>query len=185
MNTFENYFLIAMPSMQDPEFKHSVTYICEHNESGAMGLVINNPIDTTIGELLDQIDIENDKSTNAARLNIFAGGPVQTDRGFVLHSPKPGYDSSLSLDNQIMVTTSKDVLTSLTTQQAPEQFMITLGYAGWGAGQLEKEITENSWLIIEADPKIIFDTPAHLRWEKAIEILGIDPCMLSHQVGHA
>ncbi len=185
MQSLENHFLIAMPSMQDPFFKHSVAYICEHNEDGAMGLVINQPINITVGELLDKIDIVNNKATDAARATVYAGGPVKTDRGFVLHSPKPGYASSQKLSSDIMITTSKDILSSLTTNAAPEQFIITLGYAGWDKGQLEQELLDNSWLVIEADPAIIFNTPSHQRWEKAVSMLGIDASQLSTESGHA
>ncbi|MDN3379199.1 MULTISPECIES: YqgE/AlgH family protein [unclassified Pseudoalteromonas] len=185
MQSLENHFLIAMPSMQDPLFKRAVTYICEHNEDGAMGLVINQPINITVGDLLDKIEIDNDKSNQASQVAVFAGGPVKTDRGFVLHSPKPGYAASQELSSEIMITTSKDVLASLTTTQAPEQFIITLGYAGWEQGQLEQELLENSWLIIKADPDIIFNTPVEQRWEKAVETLGFDISQLSAEAGHA
>ena len=185
MQSLENHFLIAMPSMQDPFFKRAVAYICEHNEDGAMGLVINQPINITVGDLLDKIEIDNDKSTQAANVAVFAGGPVKTDRGFVLHSPKSGYSASQELSSDIMITTSKDVLASLTTAQAPEQFIITLGYSGWEQGQLEKELLENSWLIIKADPDIIFNTPIEQRWEKAVATLGFDISQLSSEAGHA
>lgn len=185
MNSLENSFLVAMPTMQDPRFKHAVTYICEHNEEGAMGLVINQPTNLTIGELLDQIDIDNDKMADAASFAVMSGGPVNTDRGFVLHSHKPGYSSSVNITSSIMITTSKDVLSELTTRQAPQNFLITLGYAGWDPGQLEKELLENAWLTVPADPDIIFNTPAHMRWEKAIHSLGIDVAMLSQYSGNA
>ncbi|MCF2862345.1 MULTISPECIES: YqgE/AlgH family protein [Pseudoalteromonas] len=185
MQSLTNHFLVAMPSLQEPFFKHAVAYICEHNDEGAMGLVINQPIDVTVGELLDKIDIDNDKNQQAAGRQVFAGGPVKTDRGFVLHTPKPGYASSQSLSSEIMITTSKDVLASLTTEDAPEQFIITLGYAGWSEGQLEQELLENSWLIMEADPEVIFNTPINERWHKALELMGIDANKLSLEAGHA
>ncbi|WP_105199614.1 MULTISPECIES: YqgE/AlgH family protein [unclassified Pseudoalteromonas] len=185
MQSLTNHFLIAMPSMQDPFFKHAVAYICEHNDDGAMGLVINQPIDVTVGELLDKVEIDNDKSSQAAGHQVFAGGPVKTDRGFVLHTPKPGYASSQELSSEIMITTSKDVLASLTTSDAPQDFIITLGYAGWDEGQLEKELLENTWLIIEADPQIIFNTPINERWHKALALVGIDADKLSLEAGHA
>ncbi|WP_392344109.1 YqgE/AlgH family protein [Pseudoalteromonas prydzensis] len=185
MQSLENHFLIAMPSMQDPFFKRAVAYICEHNEDGAMGLVINQAINITVGDLLDKIEIDNDKSTQAASVAVFAGGPVKTDRGFVLHSPKSGYSASQELSSEIMITTSKDVLASLTTAQAPEQFIITLGYSGWEQGQLEQELLENAWLIIKADPDIIFNTPIEQRWEKAVATLGFDISQLSSEAGHA
>lgn len=142
MQSLENHFLIAMPTMQDPSFKQSVTYICEHSETGAMGLVINHPTDFTVGQLLEKIDLENDKTCGSTRQLVFAGGPVDTDRGFVLHSTKYGFTTSSALSDQIMITTSKDVLASLTTEQSPDKFLITLGYAGWGAGQLEQELQQ-------------------------------------------
>ncbi len=185
MKSLRNHFLIATPAMQDPLFKHAVTYLCEHDEEGAMGLIINQPISVTVGELLDKIDIDNNKLSDAATNTIFSGGPVSTDRGFVLHTPKPGYASSQALSSEIMITTSKDVLAELTTDSAPEQFIITLGYAGWQSGQLEQELLDNSWLIIEADPHIIFNTPPHLRWEKAVSMLGIDVAQLTLDAGHA
>jgi putative transcriptional regulator len=185
MHSLENHFLIAMPSLQDPFFKQTVTYICEHNEDGAMGLVVNHPIDVTVGELLDKIEIDNDKSTSSAQQRVFAGGPVHTDRGFVLHTPKLGYSSSQELSSDIMITTSKDVLASLTTANRPDSFLITLGYAGWERGQLELELLENSWLVIEAQSGIIFDTPPEKRWEKAVQMLGFDITQLSSQAGHA
>ena len=183
--TLQNMFLVAMPNMPDPRFKHSVTYICEHNETGAMGLVINQPTNLTVGELLDQIDIENNKMASNSSVAVMSGGPVHTDRGFVLHSSKPGYSSSSTISSEIMITTSKDVLHELTGHEAPEKFLITLGYAGWDPGQLEKELVENTWLTVPADPNIIFNTPAHLRWQKAIESLGIDIDKISQYVGHA
>ncbi|WP_462159101.1 YqgE/AlgH family protein [Pseudoalteromonas sp. GB56] len=185
MQSLTNHFLVAMPSLQDPFFKHAVAYICEHNDDGAMALVINQPIDVTVGELLDKVEIDNDKSVQAADYQVFAGGPVKTDRGFVLHTPKPGYSSSQSLSSDIMITTSKDVLASLTTSDAPQDFIITLGYSGWSEGQLEKELLENSWLVIEADPKIIFNTPINERWHKALALVGIDADRLSLEAGHA
>ena len=185
MQSLANHFLIAMPSMLDPAFKRTVTFICEHNEKGAMGLVINQPVNITVGELLDQIDIDNDKSSAVAENTVFSGGPVQNERGFVLHSPKPGYASSQLMGEGIMMTTSKDVLAALTTHEAPSDFIITLGYAGWGAGQLEQELAENSWLTIPAHPDIIFKTPSHQRWEAAANQLGVDINSISCEVGHA
>ena len=185
MQSLTNHFLIAMPALQDPFFKHAVAYICEHNDEGAMGLVINQPVDVTVGELLDKIEINNDKTHLATLDNVYAGGPVKTDRGFVLHSPKPGYSSSQTLSSDIMITTSKDVLASLTSSDAPERFIITLGYAGWEQGQLEQELLDNSWMVIEADAEIIFNTPISERWHKALELAGIDPDKLSLEAGHA
>lgn len=185
MKSLENHFLIAMPSMDDPFFKRSVTYICEHNDEGAMGLVITHPINVTVGELLDQIDIDNDKNVSAANQAVLAGGPVKVDRGFVLHSPRRGFSSSQALSSDIMITTSKDVLETLTRDDGPDAFIITLGYAGWSKGQLEQELLDNVWLVVEADAELIFQTPVEERWEKAVNMLGIDVAQLSLQAGHA
>lgn len=185
MDSLENHFLIAMPSLEDQRFNRTVTYICEHNDQGAMGLVINQPTDLTVTELLDQIKVDINKEAEAAKNTIFSGGPVQTDRGFVLHSPQECWTSSLQLSSEIMVTTSKDILANLSNEMAPQKFLITLGYAGWGAGQLEQEIAENSWLTIPADAEIMFDVPPSQRYEKAAMKMGIDIWQLSRDVGHA
>ena len=183
--SLENHFLIAMPTLHDPFFRRTVTYICEHSSQGAMGLIINNPIDINVGELLSKIDIDTSDIQDSYPNTVYSGGPVQTDRGFVLHSPQSGWNSSLKLSDQIMVTTSKDILEAIATNNSPEKFMITLGYSGWTAGQLEEELAQNSWLTIPADPELLFNTPAHLRWEKAAEKLGIDMRQVSSEVGHA
>lgn len=184
MQNLENQFLIAMPNLQDPYFHKSVTYICEHNDQGAMGLVINMPVRITVNELLVQIEA-NKYDTSALKQRVLAGGPVASDRGFVLHNSQAGWESSLALSDDIMITTSKDILHSLGGDQAPKQFMVALGYAGWSPGQLEEEILQNSWLNIPADKEILFDTPIELRWQKAAEKLGIDPGHLSSDIGHA
>lgn len=187
MESLENQLLIAMPNLADPFFNRTVTYICEHNDDGAMGLIINLPINLTVNELLEQIKAgsEQDVDPNKLKQLVLSGGPVATDRGFVLHAPQSGWSSSLPLSEDFMITTSKDILLALGTDRAPEKFMITLGYAGWGPGQLEREIAENSWLTTEADSEIIFNTPIDQRWQKATEKLGIDISHLSSDVGHA
>lgn len=204
MDSLENQFLIAMPAMGDPYFNKTVTYICEHNDEGAMGLIINSPVSISLNDLLKQIDEEDDSTEKdeaevIERLQDFAkdsllstleqpvlsGGPISQNRGFVLHSTQSGWKSSLALSENIMITTSKDILMALGTEKAPEQFMVTLGYAGWGPGQLEKELQENSWLTIEANSDIIFNTPIEQRWQKATEMLGIDLAHLSTDIGHA
>jgi putative transcriptional regulator len=207
MESLENQFLIAMPSLGNDYFNKTVTYICEHNDEGAMGLIINMPVNITLHDLLKQIE-ENDKEqanedkatlepekTSSAESNIFldnsleqlvlSGGPISQNRGFVLHRTQSGWKSSLALSDDIMITTSKDILLSLGTKKAPEQFMVTLGYAGWGPGQLETELQENSWLTIDADSDILFNTPIEQRWQKATEKLGIDIAHLSSDIGHA
>ncbi|NMP31091.1 YqgE/AlgH family protein [Thalassotalea sp. M1531] len=184
MESLENQFLIAMPSMGDPYFSRTVTYICEHNDDGAMGLIINLPVNLTLNELLEQIDADKPK-VESLEQQVLTGGPVAQQRGFVLHSPQNCWSSSLSLSSEIMITTSKDILMALGTEQAPPEFMVTLGYAGWGPGQLEQEIGENSWLTTPADTDIMFNTPIEQRWQKATEQLGIDLAHLSTDIGHA
>ncbi|EGR7954486.1 YqgE/AlgH family protein [Vibrio vulnificus] len=183
-----NHFLVAMPGMKDPYFQHSVIYICEHNEEGAMGLMINAPIDITVGKMLEQVDVQPvhpQLNTSSLTKPVYNGGPVAEDRGFILHRPKDFYESSLQMTEQISVTTSKDILTVLGTEAEPSSYIVALGYSGWSAGQLEAELAENSWLTVEANPDIIFDTPIAMRWQKAVQMLGIHASQLSAQAGHA
>ncbi|WP_371373871.1 YqgE/AlgH family protein [Thalassotalea aquiviva] len=184
MESLENQLLIAMPNLQDPYFHKTVTYICEHNDQGAMGLVINIPVRITLNELLLQID-GNKNDTSKLNQRVLAGGPVSPDRGFVLHNLQQGWESSLALNDEIMITTSKDILLSLGGDEAPQDFIVALGYAGWSSGQLEAEMQQNSWLNIPADKDILFNTPIELRWQRAAAKLGIDLGHLSSQVGHA
>ena len=184
MDSLENNLLIAMPAMGDPYFDRTVTYICEHNDDGAMGLIINLPVNITLNELLTQIDAEKDEAPSLEQ-QVLTGGPVATQRGFVLHSPQTGWSSSLALSDDFMITTSKDILMALGTDDAPENFIVTLGYAGWGPGQLEEEIKANSWLTTPADSQIIFNTPIEQRWTKATEKMGISLAHLSNDIGHA
>ena len=185
MQSFENHLLIAMPSMEDPYFSRSVTYICEHNEHGAMGLVINQPVGMNLKELIAQADKDAIVLDSKAEEIVLAGGPVNQDRGFILHTTQPGWSSSLALTSEIMVTTSKDILSALGNENAPEKALITLGYAGWTAGQLEEEIQHNSWLTIEADLDLLFNVPIHKKWEMAVQKLGIDIWQLGPDAGHA
>ncbi|MBW3698638.1 YqgE/AlgH family protein [Vibrio sp. T187] len=183
-----NHFLVAMPGMKDPYFQHSVIYLCEHNDEGAMGLMINAPIDVTVGKMLKQVDVESTQpQLNQSSLEkpVLNGGPVAEDRGFILHEPKDTYQSSINMTDQISVTTSKDILAVLGTDAEPEHYLIALGYSGWEPGQLETELAENSWLTIEADPNVIFNTPISERWKKAVQMLGIDVAQLSSDIGHA
>jgi len=184
MESLENQLLIAMPALDDSYFNKTVTYICEHNDEGAMGLIINLPVNVTLNELLTQIDAEKEDAPELGQ-QVLTGGPVSTDRGFVLHSPQKGWNSSLALSDEVMITTSKDILMALGTEKSPEKYMVTLGYAGWGPGQLEEEIIANSWLTTPADGDIIFNTPIEQRWKKATEKLGFDLAHLSSQTGHA
>ncbi len=179
-----NHFLIAMPALVDPNFHQTVTYICEHNADGALGIVINRPLDLTLGDLLGQMDL----STADRRVStrpIHLGGPVQQERGFVLHQPPGSWDSSLRVTDDIAVTTSRDVLSAMARGEGPERTLVALGYAGWGAGQLEREIADNAWLSGPADPHILFDIPDDQRWSAAAGLLGIDLNLLSTDAGHA
>lgn len=174
--------------MADERFKNTVIYMCEHNENGAMGLIINKPLEISVKNMLEQIEIDSTLNiTHPLSLTqpLLFGGPVAEDRGFVLHNNNQQYNDSIELSDGLMVTTSKDVLSLLGTDDEPEQFIIVLGYSGWDSGQLERELATNSWLTVEADSRLIFDTPIHLRWEKALQQLGIDPLNLSSDIGHA
>jgi len=184
MINFENKLLIAMPTLNDSYFSKSVIYVCEHNNEGAMGLVINLPINMSLNELLSHIEADVDDNP-IMNQKVLTGGPVATQRGFVLHSPQQGWQSSLALSQDVMITTSKDILMALGTDEAPKEFLVTLGYAGWSSGQLEEEIKENAWLTIDADNDILFNTPIEQRWKKAAEKLGINIAHLSSEIGHA
>lgn len=183
-----NQFLIAMPSLADPNFAQTVTLICEHTDKGALGIVLNRPLEMTLGEVLDQLQLT---CTNAAlrEQSVLRGGPVQPDRGFVLHppgGPKDGeWDSTLKVSDDLSVTTSRDVLAAMAEGKGPPHAVVALGYAGWDAGQLEDEIKSNAWLNVRADAGLIFDTPFDHRWQAAARLLGIDLGRISHQAGHA
>ena len=179
-----NHFLIAMPQLADPNFFHTVTYICEHNEEGAMGIVINRPMDLTLGDIMSHMGIEMADGERAA-LPVYGGGPVQQERGFVIHRPLGHWDSSLHITEQIAVTTSRDILVAVAGAEGPEEVLIALGYAGWGAGQLEAEMAQNAWLSGPADPEILFAMPSERRWEAAAGLLGVDLHLLSAEAGHA
>ncbi|AWL12869.1 UPF0301 protein [Saliniradius amylolyticus] len=185
MQSLENHFLIAMPSMEDSYFARSVTYICEHNEEGAMGIVLNKPVGLKLKEMLKQVDEGIVVNDDKAEQIVVAGGPVAPERGFILHSPQQGWGSSLSLTPEIMVTTSKDILDVLGNEQGPAKSVVALGYAGWSPGQLEQELQDNSWLTIEADPELLFDVPVHQKWETAVKKLGVDIWQLAPGAGHA
>ncbi|HMM85393.1 YqgE/AlgH family protein [Azohydromonas sp.] len=183
-----NQFLIAMPGMADDTFAGTVVYMCEHTDKGALGLVINKPIDIKLKNLFEKVELSLDRD-DLADEPVYFGGPVQTERGFVLHE-KVGdeaspYNSTLEIPGGLEMTTSKDVLEALSAGGGPKKVLVTLGYSGWGAGQLEDEIGRNGWLTVQADPQIIFDTPVQERYERAVRLLGIDPRMLSQDAGHA
>jgi putative transcriptional regulator len=184
-----NQFLIAMPGMGDDNFARTVVYLCEHTSNGALGLVINKPIDITLKNLFEKVELTLDRE-ELAELPVFFGGPVQTERGFVLHEKLAGtdspYNSTLSIPGGgLEMTTSKDVLEALSHGAGPKKVHVTLGYSGWSAGQLEDELGRNGWLTVDADPAVIFDTPIEQRYDRALSLLGFDPRMLSQEAGHA
>jgi putative transcriptional regulator len=183
-----NQFLIAMPGMADDTFAGAVVYLCEHTENGALGLVINKPIDIKLKNLFEKVDLLLGESALAEQ-PVFYGGPVQTERGFVLHERlgdgESPFSSTLAIPGGLDMTTSKDVLEALAQGVGPKRLLVTLGYSGWGAGQLEDELGRNGWLTVEAHPDVIFDTPIGQRYTRALGLLGIDPRMLSQEAGHA
>jgi putative transcriptional regulator len=177
-------FLIAMPSMADPNFEGCVIYVCEHSDKGALGLVINRPTELTLALLFDKIDLKLEIAP-WKDVPVFFGGPVQTERGFVLHRPSGSFSSSLNVGDDIALTTSKDVLEAVARGAGPGKMLVTLGYSGWGAGQLENEIAHNAWLTVAARPDVIFDTPVEQRFKAALSLLGIHATQLMGQAGHA
>ena len=178
-----NQFLMAMPGMVGGNLAGTVIYVCEHSSKGALGLVINRPTNLTVEGLLEQIDLKLEIAPAKESL-VFFGGPVQTDRGFVLHAPARDYSSSIKLDGMAL-TTSRYVLEDVAGCHGPEKILVTLGYAGWGAGQLENELAQNAWLSVASDSDIIFATPPEERYDAALKLLGIDPVMLTGDAGHA
>ena len=188
---FTNQFLIAMPSLREGTFAGTVIYLCEHTDKGALGLVINKPIDITLKNLFEKVELSLDRP-ELAESPVYFGGPVQTERGFVLHESLGGedgdgghYNSSLRIPGGLEMTTSKDVLEALSSGAGPKKVLVTLGYSGWGAGQLEDEMSRNGWINVNAERDIIFDTPVEQRYDKALSLLGIDANMLSGEAGHA
>jgi len=179
-----HHFLIAMPSMADPYFAKSLTYVCEHNDQGALGVVINRPIDMTLQALFERLSLTL-KHKDLSDAPIYFGGPVQTDRGFVLHEPAGNWQSTLRVGDAIGLTTSKDILEAVGRGEGPQKLLVTLGYAGWSAGQLEHELGQNAWLTVEAKDAIIFDLPAEERLPAAMELLGVDYARLADSAGHA
>ena len=195
-----HHFLIAMPGMEDASFARSVVYLCEHSERGALGLIINKPTDISLEGLFEKVDLTLGRD-DLTHQPVFLGGPVQTERGFVLHDPMRGtpqgastkdededespYASTMSIPGGLEMTTSKDVLEALSHGAGPRRVLVTLGYSAWGEGQLESELAENSWLTVDADAAIIFDTPVGERYERAMGLLGLQSWMLSRDAGHA
>jgi len=179
-----NQFLIAMPNLLDPNFFHSVTYICEHNQNGAMGIIINQPVELTVGELMEQMGHQiSDKV--ASNHSVFRGGPVDIERGFVLHRPIGHWESTMPITDEIGITTSNDIISAMANNEGPDDFLVALGYAGWGAGQLEEEIRNNAWLNCQGDARIIFETDVSKRWHAAAALIGIDINQIASDAGHA
>jgi len=183
--------LIAMPSMEDPNFSRTVTLICEHNQDGAMGIIINQPTTLFVDEILcnletyeAQIGNTEEESANSNE-PVYAGGPVQVDRGFILHDSDKQWDSTHIIDNNLSLTTSEDILIAMAQGKGPKNALVALGYAGWGAGQLEEEISANSWLTAPYEADIIFDTPIEKRWLSAATKIGVDLHLISNETGHA
>lgn len=181
---FTNQLLIAMPSLADPNFSRTVTLICEHNEHGALGLVINRPTEVRLSELLDHLDIAA-TDVDIASMPVFAGGPVQLERGFILHMPLGQWESTLKIDTELGLTTSLDILSAVAAGTGPRHSLVALGYAGWGAGQLEREIADNAWLTVPNDTEILFELPVELRWQAAAKKLGVDLTLMAGDAGHA
>ncbi|HZW20115.1 YqgE/AlgH family protein [Noviherbaspirillum sp.] len=183
-----DHFLIAMPSMLDPIFGGTVVYLCEHNDEGALGVIINKATDMTLDLLLDRIDLSVEIEAGRVPVDkkpVMFGGPVQVERGFVLHSPHGPYTSMMKVNEDVALTTSKDVLEAVAVGTGPQRLLVSLGCSGWSAGQLEEEIVRNGWLTVRADPAIIFDLPVEERFAAAMKLLGIDPMTLAGEAGHA
>jgi len=178
------HFLIAMPSLDDGFFNRAVTYICEHNETGSFGIIINQETDFTLMQIIKEMDIEIHDQLDTSQ-SVFIGGPVDQGRGFILHKPTGDWQSTLKINDNIALTTSKDILYALANNKGPKDCIVALGYAGWTAGQLDNEIASNTWLSCLAEEKIIFDTPPEERWDAAAKLIGIDISLLSNETGHA
>jgi putative transcriptional regulator len=184
-STLTGHFLIAMPALGDPNFTRGVTFVCQHSEEGAMGLVVNRASEYKLGDVMAQMQMTCADRDVAGR-QVLIGGPVQMERGFVLHAPdERQWDSSFRINDSIAVTTSRDILAAMAEGKGPERALVALGYAGWGEGQLEQELRENAWLTVEANEQILFETALEDRWQAAVALVGVDPNQLSDYAGHA
>jgi putative transcriptional regulator len=179
-----NHFLIAMPRLEDPNFFHTVTYICEHSSDGAMGIVINRPMELHLADIFEQLKIPV-STQKIAEQPVYIGGPVQSDRGFVLHDSDSEWASTLRVTSEISVTTSLDILEAIAAGKGPGQNLVALGFASWAAGQLESELAQNAWLNGPANRDIIFNRASNERWQAAADLLGVDLNLLSGDAGHA
>ncbi len=180
---FSNQFLVAMPGLEDENFRHSVTLLCEHSEKGALGLVVNRPTDLRLSDMLDQIGVDHEAMPGDPI--VFWGGPVQPERGFVVHTAPGGWDSTLKVDDNLYITTSRDVLGAIGRGEGPSDYLVLLGYAGWGEGQLETEVLANSWLNAPVEQQVLFNLPAAERWIAATRLIGVDISHLASRAGHA
>jgi putative transcriptional regulator len=183
--SFHNQLLIAMPGMADPNFSTTVTLVCEHNDEGALGIVINRPTNLSVGGLMEQLALESNGGTDVTDAPVLLGGPVAPERGFVLHHPFGEFESTVAVSSHVQLTLSRDVLDSMARGLGPSQSLVALGYAGWEPGQLEAEMLENTWLTVPATPELIFEVPFADRWRVAALSMGIDITQLSSQTGHA
>jgi putative transcriptional regulator len=179
-----NHFLIAMPALADSNFYRTVTFVCEHSGEGAMGIVINRATDLRLGEILSQLEI-NPADPSLAEQPVYLGGPVQNNRGFVIHEPLGNWESTLPVSDTVGMSTSRDILAAIAERRGPDRYLVALGYAGWGAGQLEREMVENSWLSSPASREILFELPLERRWSAAAALVGVDLTTLSSEAGHA
>jgi putative transcriptional regulator len=184
MRSLQDHFLIAMPAMADPNFTETVTYICKHDAEGAYGIILNRPGSLSLAEMLGQLAISVEDRSHAER-QVLIGGPVEPERGFVLHRSDQTYDSTVATGSDIKVTVSLDILTAIGRGHGPDPMLVALGYAGWGRGQLDAEIEQNSWLTVPADPAIVFDTPFEQRWAAALGLPGVDIRRITNYAGHA
>jgi putative transcriptional regulator len=183
-NSLTNQLLIAMPGMLDPNFSTTVTLICEHNENGALGIIINRPLNLKLSGLFQQLAVDSADPSVAGR-PVVAGGPVGIERGFVLHGKDQSFENTLTVSNDIKLTLSRDVIDAMATGTGPEKALVAIGYAGWEPGQLEDEMLANAWLNVTATPELVFDTPFEQRWDSAARLLGIDIASISPDAGHA
>jgi putative transcriptional regulator len=184
-STLTGHFLIAMPALGDPNFARGVTFVCQHGQEGTMGLVVNRASEYSLGDVMAQMQMACEDEAVAAK-QVLIGGPVQAERGFVLHQPdERQWDSSFRISDSLAVTTSRDILAAMAEGKGPARALVALGYAGWGAGQLEQELRDNAWLTVEADDRILFDTALEDRWQAAVALVGVDPNQLSDYAGHA
>ena len=179
-----DHFLIAMPNMADPYFSRTLTFICEHTDQGALGVVVNRPIDMTLAALFERLNLDT-AARGLAEIPVYFGGPVQTDRGFVLHAPVGKWSSTLPVLDRLGLTTSRDILEAVSHGDGPARMLMALGYSGWAAGQLEHELQQNAWLTVAAQDSIIFDMPAEDRLPAAMELLGVSYATLADEAGHA